>query len=111
MYDYKLEFTDYKGSPYVFTIKPKSDLGFFRRDDIVVDEMTTWFDYKTLEVLARNYSLSYKAGMYDFDVSMKVEMTRVRGMLIPQIMRYKGNFECFSKAREGKFTATLSDFR
>ena len=29
LYDYKLEFTDYKGSyAYVFTIKPKSDLGF-----------------------------------------------------------------------------------
>ena len=64
--------------------------------------MTTWFDYKTLEVLARNYSLSYKAGMYDFDVSMKVEMTRVRGMLIPQIMRYKGNFGVLLKKREGE---------
>ena len=50
-----LDFIDYKGSfAYVFTIKPNEDLGLFKRDDIVVDEMTTWFDYKTLEVLARN---------------------------------------------------------
>lgn len=113
LYDYKLEFTDYKGSyAYVFSIKPKEDLGFFDKDDIVVDEMTTWFDYKTLEVLARNYSLSYKAGVYDFDVSMKVEMTRVRGILVPQIMRYKGNFGVVLKKRErGEFTATLSDFK
>lgn len=113
LYDYKLEFTDYKGSyAYVFSIKPKPDLGFFTKDDIVVDEMTTWFDYKTLEVLARNYSLSYKAGVYDFNVTMQVEMTRVKGMLVPQTMRYKGNFGILFKKRErGEFTATLFDFK
>lgn len=113
LYDYKLEFTDYKGSyAYIFSIKPKEDLGLFHRDDIVVDEMTTWFDYKTLEVLARNYSLSYKAGVYDFNVHMEVEMTRASGMLVPRTMRYKGNFGILFKKRErGEFTATLFDFK
>ena len=85
LYDYHLEFTDYKGGfAYIFSIKPKEDLGFFSRDDIVVDEMTTWFDYKTLEVLARNYVLSYNAGAYDFHVNMQVEMTRVGDLLVPK---------------------------
>jgi hypothetical protein len=96
----------------VFSIKPKKDLGFFKKDDIVVDEMTTWFDYKTLEVLARNYSLSYSAGVYNFDVSMQVEMTRVKGTLIPQTLRYKGNFGVLFKKRErGEFTATLFNYK
>ncbi|MEP6845874.1 MAG: hypothetical protein ABI861_07715 [Panacibacter sp.] len=113
VYDYKLDFTDYNGSfAYVFTIKPKEDLGLFRRDDIVMDEMTTWFDYKTLEVLARNYSLSYQAGAYDFDVSMEVEMTRVGELLVPKTLRYKGDFAALFKKRErGEFTATLFDFK
>jgi hypothetical protein len=113
LYDYKLQFTDYKGGfAYVFTIKPKEDLGSFKRDDIVVDEMTTWFDYKTLEVLARNYVLSYNAGVYDFDVNMQVEMTRVGELLVPQTLRYKGNFGVVFKKREkGEFTATLFDFK
>jgi hypothetical protein len=113
LYNYQLQFTDYKGTfAYVFTIKPKEDLGAFRRDDIVVDEMTTWFDYKTLEVLARNYVLSYNAGVYDFDVNMQVEMTRVGDLLVPQTLRYKGNFGVVFKKREsGEFTATLFDFK
>jgi hypothetical protein len=113
LYDYKLDFIDYKGSfAYVFTIKPKEDLGMFSRDDIVMDEMTTWFDYKTFEVLARNYALSYKVGVYDFDVNMQVEMTRVGELLVPKTLRYKGDFAALFKKRErGEFTATLFDFK
>lgn len=113
LYDYKLEFIDYKGSfAYVFSIKPKEDLSVFKRDDIVVDEMTTWFDHKTLEVVARNYALSYNAGVYDFNVNMEVEMTRVGELLVPQTLRYKGDFSALFKKRErGEFTATLFDFK
>ena len=113
LYDYHLDFISYKGSyAYIFSIKPKENLGMFRRDDIVVDEMTTWFDAKTLEVLARNYSLSYKAGVYDFTVNMEAEMTRLGDLLVPQTLRYKGNFSVLFKKRErGEFTATLFDFK
>jgi len=113
IYDYRLDFIDYKGSfAYVFSIKPKEDLGLFKRDDVVVDEMTTWFDYKTLDVLARNYVLSYKAGIYNFNVNVQVEMTRVGDLLVPQTLRYKGNFGVLFKKKEwGEFTATLFDFK
>ncbi len=113
VYDYRLDVVEFHGiNCYVFTIKPKEDLGLFRKDDIVVDEMTTWFDAKTLEVLARNYSLSYKAGVYDFNVSMEVEMTRFEDLLVPIILRYKGDWDVIFKKRErGIFTATLFDFK
>ncbi|MEO7209698.1 MAG: hypothetical protein ABIY35_02035 [Chitinophagaceae bacterium] len=112
LYNYKLDFVSYKGSfAYVFTITPKEDIGYFKKNDIVVDNMTTWFDFKTFDVLARNYSLSYKAGVYDFDVTMEVEMTNVGNLLVPQVMRYKGNFSAAFKKRErGEFTATLFDY-
>ncbi len=113
LYDYKLDVQDFHGQPcYVFSIIPKDNLGLFRKDDIVVDDMTTWFDLKTLDVLARNYSLSYKAGVYDFDVTMEVEMTKFQDMLVPKILRYKGNWNVIFKKRErGIFTATLFDFK
>ncbi len=34
--------------------------------------MTTWFNINTWEIVARNYDLSYNAGVYDFDVRMEV---------------------------------------
>ncbi len=111
LYDYRLEVQDYHGIPcYMFSIIPKEDLGPLA-DDIVVDGMTTWFDAKNLEVLGRNYALSYKAGVYDFDVSMEVEMTHYKDLLVPKVLRYKGNWDIIFKKRErGIFTATLFDF-
>ena len=113
VYDYRLDVQEYKGKPvYVFSIQPKDKLGLFRRDDVVIDEMITWFDIKTLEVLARNYSLSYKAGVYDFDVAMEVEMTRVGNLVVPSVLRYKGNWDVVLKKRERSiFTATIFDYK
>ncbi len=110
IYDYHLDYISYKGvNAYVFTIKPKPDAP---SSDIVIDEMTTWFDPKTMEVLGRNYRLSYKAGVYDFDVNMEVELGKINGILLPQVLRYKGNFHALFYDRErGEFTATLFDFK
>ncbi len=113
LYDYKLDIVEFQGKVcYQFSILPKEDLGVFKRDDIVVDAMVTWFDIKTLEVLARNYSLSYKAGVYSFDVNMEVEMMRFNDLMVPKVLRYKGNWDVIFKKRERAiFTATLFDFK
>jgi hypothetical protein len=113
LYDYKLDYVDYHGQlVYMFEVKPKDDLGFFSKNNVVVDQMTTWFNPKTLEVLGRNYALSYNAGAYDFNVQMEVEMTYFNGQLVPKILRYNGNWDVVFKKREkGIFTATLFDFK
>lgn len=92
---------------YVFRQKVKPG----RESDVVIDEMTTWFDDKTFEVVARNYSLSYDAGVYEFKVGMDVEMTSFNGLTVPSLIRYNGNWKVLFKKREhGVFTATLFDF-
>lgn len=113
LYNYTLDYDTHNGQwVYIFSIKPKDDLGYFQKNDVVVDEMTTMFDAKTMEVVGRTYSLSYKAGLYDFDVKIQVEMTHVGDLLVPETMRYKGNFSAITKKRErGEFTATLFDFK
>ncbi|MBW7952060.1 MAG: hypothetical protein H3C56_05775, partial [Chitinophagaceae bacterium] len=45
LYDYKLDLQEKDGRMfYVFTITTKEDLGAFKKDKVVIDEMTTWFD-------------------------------------------------------------------
>ncbi len=110
MYDYRLDIQEYQGiNCYVFTITPKEDTD---RGDIVVDEMVTWFEIATMDVLQRSYSLSYKAGVYDFNVTMEVEMQKFDNLIVPRVLRYKGNWDVLFKKRErGMFTATLFDFK
>lgn len=107
-YDMSIDLVEHnKVSCYVFKIKVKED----RKSDVVIDEMTTWFNDKTFEIIARNYSLSYDASVYDFNVQMQVEMTKVGNLMVPALLRYVGNWKAIFKKRErGIFTATLYDF-
>jgi hypothetical protein len=107
-YDMAIDFRDYNNQPcYVFTINVKDD----KKSGVVINEMTTWFSEKTFEIVARNYSLSYDAGVYDFKVNMEVKMTKVGNLLVPALLSYNGNWKAIFKKRErGVFTATLFDF-
>ena len=82
-----------------------------KSDGVIVDEMITWFSEKTYDVVARKYSLSYDAAVYDFKVDMEVQMTRFGNLTVPSLIRYNGNWKAVTKKRErGVFTATLSGF-
>jgi hypothetical protein len=107
-YDMAIDFSEHDSVPcYVFKIKVKPN----KKNDVVIDEMTTWFNEKTFEIVARNYSLSYDAGVYDFAVNMEVEMTKIGDLLVPSVLHYNGNWKAIFKKRErGIFTARLFDF-
>lgn len=111
-YDFSLDYGDYEGqSCYVFSIKVKSNEDGGRKSKTVIDSMITWFNIKTMEVMARRYDMSYDAGVYDFDVHMEVELTKFGDYLVPKLLRYIGNWDVIMKKRErGLFTATLFEF-
>ncbi len=78
---------------------------------VLIDEMTTWFNDRTFDIVGRNYSLSYDAGVYDFKVSMEVKMELFGELTVPTLIRYVGDWKVIGKKRErGVFTATLFDF-
>ncbi|MEO7923944.1 MAG: hypothetical protein ABIR30_09710 [Chitinophagaceae bacterium] len=110
-YDFLIDFGDYEGqSCYIFSIRAKKDLGN-DRNKIVIDSLITWFNTKTMEVMSRTYDMSYDAGVYDFEVHMEVQMTKIGDYLVPKLLRYIGNWDVVFKKRErGFFTATLFDF-
>jgi len=112
LYDFSIDQQDYEGeSAYIFSIKSKDNLSGSDKDRIVIDNMVTWFNAKTMEVMARNYDMSYNAGVYDFSVHMEVQMMKFGSYLVPKLLRYKGNWDVVLKKRErGVFTATLFDF-
>lgn len=107
-YDMSIDMDLYNNtSCYIFKQKVKPG----QEDHVIVDEMTTWFNDTTFEVVARNYVLSYDAGVYDFNVSMEVKMGRFNNLTVPTLIRYNGNWKAIFKNRErGIFTATLFDF-
>ena len=113
LYDFSIGYDEFEGqSCYVFSITVKKDLPGGKKNRIVIDSMITWFSAKSMEVLARNYDMSYDAGVYDFEVHMEVQMTKYGEHLVPKLLRYIGNWDVIMKKRErGMFTATLFDFK
>ncbi len=107
-YDMKLDYEIHGGVEcYVFTQQVLPG----KEDKVVINNIKTWFDANTKEVVARTYSLSYDAFLYDFDVQMEVEMQKVSDIYVPALIRYTGNWKVPSQKRErGIFTATLSNF-
>jgi hypothetical protein len=112
-YDFIIDHGDYEGQAcYIFTVRAKEDLRQGKKDKIVIDNMVTWFNAKTMEVMQRNYDMSYEAGVYDFDVHMEVQLMKFGNYLVPRLLRYNGNWNVVMKKRErGLFTATLFDFK
>lgn len=112
LYDFTIDMNELHGEMcYIFKIVPRADLKSWEKDKIVINEMTTWFSISNWDILARHYDLSYKAGVYDFDVQMEVELTKFGDYLVPNLIRYNGNWDAIFKKREiGVFTATLFDF-
>lgn len=111
-YDFIIDMDIFNGEMcYIFKVTPRADLTPSEKDQIVINEMTTWFNINNWEIIARNYDLSYNAGVYGFNVHMEVELTKFGDLLVPKVMRYNGSWNVIFKKRErGLFTATLFDF-
>lgn len=112
LYDFTIDMNTFNGEMcYIFRVAPRNNLSSLEKNQIVINEMTTWFRVDNWDIVARNYDLSYNAGVYGFDVSMEVEMTKFDDLLVPKVMRYNGSWNVVFKKREkGIFTATLFDF-
>lgn len=106
MYDFKLSSDEYNGEEcYVFRAVPKQQYA----DDVVYNDFTTWFRKSDYTIVARDYSLSYKALVYDFDVRMKVRMTHAGNKMLPACIEYDGNWHVFTKGRERvKFVTVIT---
>jgi hypothetical protein len=112
-YDYIIDMEQLEGEwCYIFTVKGRNDLKKGEKDKIVINSMTTWFSQQTMDIVKRNYDLSYNAGVYDFDVQVEAELKRFGDYLVPTVLRYNGDWDVITKKRErAVFTATLFDFR
>jgi hypothetical protein len=97
MYDFKLSSVEYGGEAcYLFEAVPKAQYA----GDVVYNQLATWFRKTDYSIVARDYALSFKTLLYDFDVRMQVRLTRVGGRLLPTRITYDGNWHVATQDRE-----------
>lgn len=112
-YDFSVTSGTFAGTDcYVFGAVMKKNLNSIDRAEIVYDELITWFSKETMEIVGRRYSLSYKTLIFDFNVKMNVQMTKLDDLLLPAVITYDGTWNVpFKKRETAVFTARFSDFR
>ena len=69
-------------------------------DATVIKTMHTWFDQRSMQVIAREYRIAHRSLLLDFDISIKVDNTVVAGELVPTFIRYDGDWDIPFHKRE-----------
>lgn len=106
-YEFQLKFAQHNGEEcYLFRAIPKPQY----KDDVVYNQLDTWFRISDYAIVARDYALSYHTLLYDFDVVMKVKLEKVGQRLLPSTIDYRGNWHIFSKKRERAHFTILFDY-
>lgn len=97
MYDFRLVSEEKNGTPcYLFEARPKPEF----KNDVVINVFRTWLRQSDYAIIARDYALSYKTMIYDFDVVMHVDLRKVNNQLLPFEIQYSGNWHVLTKDRE-----------
>jgi len=110
-YDFEIssEKFDNEISCYVFKAKVKPM--FENKDKVVIKHLKTYFDKATFQVVGRDYQLQYNAGLYQFDVSIHIELIKIGQKYYPKSIHYDGFWNVpLMKKETAMFTLKFFDF-
>lgn len=80
-------------------------------DATVIKTMHTWFDQRSMQVIAREYRIAHASLVLDFDIAIQVDNTEVHGELVPTFIRYDGDWDIPLRKRElVRFWLKLGDW-
>ncbi len=112
-YDYKIYTSLYDDTIpcYIFLCKAKALNEIETDDKAVIKELSSWFDRHTFNIFSRNYTLSYRSVLFDFDVKMNVRLEKINAVLVPTSISYNGFWDVvFRKPEIVKFEIEFSDY-
>ena len=113
-YDYSIRSEVYKDSTacYVFEASLKPAFINQKEGKTVIKYLATYFSKNNLQVVARKYRMMHKKALYQFDVSMEVELTQWKEHYLPEYINYDGFWNIPAKKKEaGSFKLHFYDFK
>ncbi|MFT6715667.1 MAG: hypothetical protein ACJA0Q_000294 [Saprospiraceae bacterium] len=98
-YDFTLEKVTYQDSIpcYLFICSKK---GTIKERKVVIQYLKTYYDRRTMNIIARKYRIKDKTILFDFDIRMAVHLQKIGNEYFPSIIKYVGNWDVPFKKRE-----------
>lgn len=110
-YDYLLEKTMFRDSIscYKFTVKIKDGI---KKEKVVITNLTTFYDRRTMQVIARSYALKQTTMMFSFDIQMFILLGLQFDEYLPLEIKYNGAWDVpFKKPERIAFEMKSSNYR
>ncbi len=106
-YDYAIISGELNGVDcYIFSVEVKPNIERYAPQKTIIKQMETYFEKETLQVMGRNYHLSYAGFAFAFDVNMDIKLTKKGHKYLPEKISYNGQWSVpFKKVERGKFQA------
>lgn len=101
-YDFSIsqEIFNHSDSCYVFTAKLKQNISNSDKNKTVLRYLKTYFLKDNFQILFREYRLKYKTLAYNFDIKMKINLTKINNNFLPSSIKYDGSWHVVFKKRE-----------
>jgi len=109
-YDFKLDKTFFKDSIpcYKFSCKKKADI---KENKVVIQNVTTFYDRRTMKIIARSYALKDATSLFSFDIKMYIELKYEFNEYLPVKVKYNGEWDVpLQKPERIKFEILTSNY-
>lgn len=113
-YDYKFYSGTYLDSIPVYRFKctVKSELSSWTKSGLMIKELTTIFDKRNFQIMARYIDMKYSNMLFDFDVQMNIELAYFGDDLLPIKISYQGNWDIpFKREERATFLVLHTDYK
>ena len=84
---------------YIFEVELKPEFTD-NNTKTVIRKMSTYFDAENFNIIAREYKLKYKTGIYSFDIDIDVNLTKWNEQYFPKKVRYSGYWKILGRKAE-----------
>lgn len=110
-YNYSISSESFAGKDcYLFTAKIKPEYTDHKVDKTIIKNMETYFEKSTFQVVGRNYHMFYQGALFDFDVAMRVLLTKKQEQYLPTKIEYQGRWNIPTKKPEiSRFSMEVFD--
>ena len=110
-YDFTIEKTFFKDSIpcYKFSCVKKPNVS---DKQVTITRLVTFYDRRTMKIIARSYSLKDVTPMFSFDMKMFIELNYDFGEYLPLKIKYRGEWDVpFKKGEQIKFEMNCTNYR
>lgn len=110
-YDFKVEQTFFHDTVpcYKFSVVPKATTPDRK---ISITKLVTFYDRRTMNIIARSYNLKDNTALFSFDIKMYIELKYDFNEYLPIVIKYNGEWDVpLAKPEKIKFKMICSDYK